>query len=50
LLSTSEILHVAVWIDGQYTPLELLVNGSWAEGRELCFRIEGRMKQEVLHS
>ena len=48
LLSSSEILHVAVWIDGQYTPLEVLVNGNWAEGRELYFKIEGKVKHGVL--
>ena len=46
LLSSSEILRLAIWIDGQYTPLEVLTNGTWAEGRELFFRIEGRIKQK----
>jgi len=45
LLSSSEILHLAIWIDGQYTPLEVLASGGWAEGRELYFKIEGRLKQ-----
>jgi len=46
LLSVSEILNLAIWIDGIYTPLEVLASGVWAEGRELYFRIEGRIKQE----
>lgn len=45
-LLASEILNLAIWIDGQYTPLEVLASGGWAEGRELYFKIEGRMKQE----
>jgi len=47
LLSSSEILHLAIWIDGQYTPIEVLANGGWAEGRELYFKIEGRLKREA---
>ena len=45
LLSSSEILHLAVWIDGQYTPVELLGKSKWAEGRELYFKIEGRLNK-----
>ncbi len=45
LLSSSDILHVAVWIDGEYTPEEELANSTWAEGRELYFKIEGRQSR-----
>jgi hypothetical protein len=45
LLSSSEIVHLAVWIDGQYTPVELLGKSKWAEGRELYFKIEGRLSK-----
>ncbi len=47
LLSSSEIVHLAVWIDGQYTPIELLGKSSWAEGRELYFKVEGRLNKGV---
>ena len=45
LISSSEILHLAVWIDGQYTPAEVLGETNWASGRELYFKIEGRLNR-----
>lgn len=44
LLYSSRDLNVRVWLDGVYTEIDdAKVNGDWINGREVYFKIEGRV-------
>jgi len=44
LISSSQDLNVRVWLDGVYTDIENAeVRGEWMKGREVYFKVEGRV-------
>lgn len=44
LISSSANLNVRVWLDGVYTDIENAgANGQWMKGREVYFKVEGRV-------
>ncbi|HVH14114.1 MAG TPA: hypothetical protein VNA15_00125 [Candidatus Angelobacter sp.] len=44
LISSSANLNVRVWLDGVYTDIENAgAHGQWMKGREVYFKVEGRM-------
>jgi hypothetical protein len=44
LISSSSDLNVRVWLDGVYTNVEdSHTNGDWMNGREIYFKVEGRV-------
>jgi hypothetical protein len=46
LLSSSEILHAVLFLDGVYTPIEdASLSPNWTKGREIYFKIEGKIER-----
>ena len=45
LISSSADLNVRVWLDGVYTAIEeTRIYGDWMKGREVYFKVEGKVK------
>jgi len=43
LISSSKDLNVRVWLDGVYTEIDDEVKNAWMHGREVYFKVEGRV-------
>jgi hypothetical protein len=43
LISSSKDLNVRVWLDGVYTEMDDEVKSAWMHGREVYFKVEGRV-------
>jgi hypothetical protein len=43
LISSSKDLNVRVWLDGVYTEVDDEIQRDWMNGREVYFKVEGRV-------
>jgi DNA polymerase III sliding clamp (beta) subunit (PCNA family) len=43
LIFSSKDLNVRVWLDGVYTEIDDEARGDWMKGREIYFKLEGRV-------